>query len=1108
MKYLIPKNPTTQNKEWRRILLTVEGFEAHNVDIIIKFIYSHAADTYMFDKDSSYQELFKLCKATGIAGKDDTIDNFFKKEYNAENFKNELQLLWGSMLILSTKYRRYNLRENYKDWKADCAKSKEEQRLVPKIIKMELDSMAENKEDERADKANKDDIVLEKETLPLVGKDSPYYEYVEGTVYEELYNLYNDIKSKADHTLKSASFFEEDMEQLLYKMQPHFILRNNQGSYIPMALDERNEIQELLKKCIKSLSRLNADSNLYEERSKLHLIFLKNLNNLKSLSKSKFPLALVMRGLDKPIIELTQRSQNKIGDQMSSREPIEYTDEYGVIHRGFFTEEVREKAIQDHIDEAIQTIQSYKKLYPAYKKEFDIILPDEGTPDRLKNVKILLECCDLLTRDKDQEAADLYYKFFNSTEWSSKDIAKNKEFKKICLSLADNILSKELKSQHAVLQATGIEVGDEISSRASAMSDVAMALGYPDLLVESRNVTIKVGDKTVSGVMMEGAAPDMKDPAHISADDVFFDGRIIKQLDSPNVLRSLADLQILDFLCGNTDRHMLNYFWKMDLSDPKNPKLLGVQGIDNDNSFGTITDGGIMKLAYHSNLKIISPRMAIAISKLSAANLRAILEPYKLRPEQVKAAEKRLGLLQEMIINGKEDKDLYYNKRTNKVFTADRTIHIVTDEELRTLTIEQLATTDNEQMTLKDKSVVDNRNIFYYVKPYKHSYYKKFLKKENKQTKTITFQKQQPKAPTVQPQKFDNNRFAIYKKLLKLHREEQQQLVEYKANLYNNGGNDLAKRSREFREMYQALEEYLNRYTELRHILMRTVENNSEIRDKERDLIVCYKKMVTDNKKLDTLIDSYLGKYRRYITNANQQRINTAKQIQDYLRTEKKSQQEYDEYRAEIKQKFAIENSNYTPAHDFKAAAYSLNQILGTMKFTLIDNLNAMDAKNEKDAKLHAKGVKVANDLEYLWNYSMNSVNNSVVATKGSEDTADLVQLKKNISEKKAITKPDAKLLASLENILRYEVLLDLKYNNKDKNDDFKKSLKSLINDTKEAIDNNKEINPARVQNVLHNLFSREMDIANSRKLTLDNNNRKENKKVDNQNKKGNVNKM
>ena len=58
--------------------------------------------------------------------------------------------------------------------------------------------------------------------------------------------------------------------------------------------------------------------------------------------------------------------------------------------------------------------------------------------------------------------------------------------------------------------------------------------------------------------------------------------RTVKDLVTGSFQKEMADLQVIDYLCGQIDRHSANYFIKTD----KDGKFTGLQGIDNDLSFG------------------------------------------------------------------------------------------------------------------------------------------------------------------------------------------------------------------------------------------------------------------------------------------------------------------------------------------------------------------------------------------------------------------------------------------------------------------------------------------------------------------------------------------
>ena len=49
------------------------------------------------------------------------------------------------------------------------------------------------------------------------------------------------------------------------------------------------------------------------------------------------------------------------------------------------------------------------------------------------------------------------------------------------------------------------------------------------------------------------------------------------------VLQQLSDIEVLDFICGNVDRHMGNLIYTVE-----NNKIVSVKGVDNDSSFGNL----------------------------------------------------------------------------------------------------------------------------------------------------------------------------------------------------------------------------------------------------------------------------------------------------------------------------------------------------------------------------------------------------------------------------------------------------------------------------------------------------------------------------------------
>jgi hypothetical protein len=113
----------------------------------------------------------------------------------------------------------------------------------------------------------------------------------------------------------------------------------------------------------------------------------------------------------------------------------------------------------------------------------------------------------------------------------------------------------------------------------------------------------------------------------------------------------MADLQVLDFLCGNVDRHMYNRLYKFSHNEQGEVVLDGVVGIDNDNAFGKDTlelEGNQHNVGLKA-LGAISASMARKILGLTAEKVAFMLSDYGLSHDEKKAVAARLDALQRKI---------------------------------------------------------------------------------------------------------------------------------------------------------------------------------------------------------------------------------------------------------------------------------------------------------------------------------------------------------------------------------------------------------------------------------------------------------------------------
>ena len=183
-----------------------------------------------------------------------------------------------------------------------------------------------------------------------------------------------------------------------------------------------------------------------------------------------------------------------------------------------------------------------------------------------------------------------------------------------------------------------------VDTRNVAMTRMADLLGMPGIVCESRMMKVRDRDGNVKdGIFMakaRGVDPNYPGHEYASINK--------KKLWNGNnrVLKQLADLQALDYICGNIDRHGGNIWFEFD--DQQN--LIGIQGIDNDTSFGALEPS--KKANYH----MMPPALMKAIPKNTADRILA-LTPEQiqytlygiLHKDEVNAAVQRLKDFQDAI---------------------------------------------------------------------------------------------------------------------------------------------------------------------------------------------------------------------------------------------------------------------------------------------------------------------------------------------------------------------------------------------------------------------------------------------------------------------------
>ena len=229
----------------------------------------------------------------------------------------------------------------------------------------------------------------------------------------------------------------------------------------------------------------------------------------------------------------------------------------------------------------------------------------------------------------------------------------------------------------------GMDQDARIDNRNTAMSSVARLLGQPGLI--ARSVNMKFMDR--EGHVHEGTFMDAADGVDLAAGEKMM--RLVNDQpfeggNSGKGLKQMADLQVLDYICGNVDRHQGNMFYKVD----GNGDVVGVQGIDNDSSFGRFVNRGenVHALPSPGDMNVISSSMAKKVMGLTPAMLKYSLRGRGLTEDEMEYAAQRLTTLQQAI---QEGKTYYKNHSTKKTFEQGH-LRVLGDKEFHKLKLQDL----------------------------------------------------------------------------------------------------------------------------------------------------------------------------------------------------------------------------------------------------------------------------------------------------------------------------------------------------------------------------------------------------------------------------------
>ena len=234
--------------------------------------------------------------------------------------------------------------------------------------------------------------------------------------------------------------------------------------------------------------------------------------------------------------------------------------------------------------------------------------------------------------------------------------------------IGDRLSVKELKLQE----------GARLDDRNASMSAVADLLGVPKLLAKSTPMRCVDQDGTV----VEGTFMDYADGEDLNSGPEKFvktvdDATALFATEGSHFVKDVLDMQVLDYLCGNVDRHMGNMAYQLN----EKGQIVGLQGFDNDSAFGLFKGekDGRLRMRGLEEMRVMSKSMYERIQNTSPEMLKLSLRGTGRSSEEIQFACERLRDLKNLIA---EKKPTVWAKDSFQATRMATGFHVVDDADL------------------------------------------------------------------------------------------------------------------------------------------------------------------------------------------------------------------------------------------------------------------------------------------------------------------------------------------------------------------------------------------------------------------------------------------
>lgn len=425
-----------------------------------------------------------------------------------------------------------------------------------------------------------------------------------------------------------------------------------------MTMPPENAKRKLVNLCLDDCLRLarttvvNGVEEFENNGNNSDVIMIKVANNETKFFKSveilaKTPEQSINNIYDKNFSMKKKKDANEIAAGI-------YVDKLNSL----YADEPYEKAFKSHL---IRFVYDIYDAYAAHQKELHKAQKNNVEPDVLSIKEKAFEdsiaskvdiAKSVLQMQLQVEGADAGY-VEKAMEYFSNSLTADRNK----LLFLAKTFGPALNS-YSIAANNGIEGGTNLTYRNVASCRMRDLCGMKkNILVESRFGMIKKDGKTKYGLIMDKAKGESV--------TVFKDkymGDKYQVMFTPEAAKQLIQLQLLDQICGQLDRHGENMFFDYKVIGNK-VYVTGVTGIDNDQAFGQVSQDELLngknRMVSLKWLKRVDRETYEMIQNLSMEKIRHELADCGIKEAEFKAMEQRILAIQQQL---KKEKDNYPNE--------------------------------------------------------------------------------------------------------------------------------------------------------------------------------------------------------------------------------------------------------------------------------------------------------------------------------------------------------------------------------------------------------------------------------------------------------------